>query len=102
MIGVGDSVVCVNDDEPPQSAPPYVVKGREYTVKHIEARMWPVAQVGPITIHQEVVFVWVKELPSETGHYGFRFRKVEKKTEKRKTDISVFKKMLDKIPEKVK
>jgi hypothetical protein len=106
MIGVGDTVVCVNDDQPPQSAPPYVVKGRNYTVSRIENKMWPIDQVpvegGVVTVYTNVTFIWVAELPSQTGHYGFRFRKVEKKSEEHKTDISVFRKMLDKVPEEVR
>lgn len=104
MIEVGCTVECINDDEPPQSASPYVIKGRTYTVSRIETRMWPVAQLGPITICELITFIWVAELPSQTGHFGFRFRKVEKKSEEQKTDISLFKEMLKtvKTPEKVR
>jgi hypothetical protein len=102
MIEVGDSVQCINDSDPEQSDAPYVVKGRTYTVVKIEQVMWPVAQFGPITIMKPEVMIWVEGLPSQTGHFGFRFRKVEKKTEEQKTDISVFTKLLDKQPEKVK
>ena len=99
MIGVGDEVQCINDDDPLQSAPPFVIKGRTYTVDRIETKMWPIGQMGPFTIMEEITFIWVVGLPSETGHYGFRFRKIEKKSEEKKTDISVFKKLLDKIME---
>ncbi len=100
MFGVGDQVQCVNDDDPPQSAPPFVIKGRTYTVARIERKLWPIGQVGPLTIVQDMVLVWVEELPSETGHFGFRFRKIEKKSTE--TDIAVFKEMLNttKVPEK--
>jgi len=100
MIGINDTVIVVNDSEPPQSAPPYVIKDRTYTVTAIETKEWPVGQVGHIILMGLVTFIWVAELPSETGHYAFRFRKVEKKSEQKKTDISIFRKMLDKTPEK--
>lgn len=101
MIGVGDEVVCINDDEPPQSAPPYVIKGRTYKVARIERKLWPIGQVGPITIVQEMVMIWVEELPSETGHFAFRFRKVEKRSTE--TQVEELKKLLDttKIPENI-
>jgi hypothetical protein len=99
MIGVGDQVVCINDDDPPQSAPPFVIKNRTYTVSAVEVKPWPVDQIGPIIVFQFMEFVWVSELPSKTGHFAFRFRKVEKKG--KTTDISVFRKILDKTPEKV-
>jgi hypothetical protein len=106
MIEVGDSVICVNDSEPTQSDSPYVVNGNTYTVARIERKPWPVAQfmVGDqmITIFREMTMVWVEGLPSQTGHFGFRFRKVEKKKEESKTDISVFTRMLDKQTEKAK
>lgn len=106
MIEVGNDVLCVNDSEPPQSDLPYVVNGNTYTVARIERKPWPVAQfmVGDqmITIFREMTMVWVEGLPSQTGHFGFRFRKVEKKSEEKKTSIDVFTKMLDKQPEKVK
>jgi hypothetical protein len=54
---------------------------------------------GVLTIVVEMEFIWVSELPSQTGHFAFRFRKVEKKGQT--TDISVFRKILDKVPEKV-
>lgn len=92
MLGVGDQCICINDDEPPQSAPPYVIKGRTYTVARIERKLWPIGQVGPITIVQDMVMVWVAELPSETGHFGFRFRKVEKKSTE--TQVEELKKLL--------
>ncbi len=99
MLGVGDLCICINDDEPPQSAAPYVIKGRQYTVVRIERKLWPIGQVGPLTIVSDEVMVWVEGLPSETGHFGFRFRKIEKKSTE--TDISVFKEMLNtiKVPE---
>lgn len=102
MIDVGSSVVCINDDQPPQSDAPYVVKGRTYTVVKIEEVMWPMGQFGIITVFAPQTMIWVEGLPSETGHFGFRFREVEKKVEEQKTDISVFTRMLDKQPEKVK
>jgi hypothetical protein len=101
MFIVGDTVICCNDGNPPQSSPPYVVKGRTYTVSAVEVKPWPVDQIGPIIVFQFMTFVWVAELPSKTGHFAFRFRKVEKKG--KTTDIAVFRKLLDttKIPEKV-
>jgi hypothetical protein len=42
MFSVGMEVVCVNDDEPSQSAPPFVIKGRTYTVSAVEVKPWPV------------------------------------------------------------
>jgi hypothetical protein len=106
MIEVGSTVVCVNDSEPPQPDSPYVVKGNTYTVARIERKPWPVAQFmvdeQTITIFKEIVMIWVEGLPSQTGHFGFRFRKVEKKKEESKTDISIFTRMLDKQPERIK
>lgn len=101
MLGVGDQCICINDDEPPQSAPPYVIRGRQYTVTRIERKLWPVGQYGPIIIMQDMVMVWVAELPSETGHFGFRFRKVEKKFTE--TQVEELKKLLKttKAPENV-
>jgi hypothetical protein len=102
MIEVGSEVICVNDDQPPQSDSPFVIKGRTYTVARIEDKDWLVGEQGPFMFFQRITMIWVEGLPSQTGHFGFRFRKVEKKTEEQKTDISVFTKMLDKQPEKVK
>jgi hypothetical protein len=99
MIGVGDEVICVNDDNPEQSGPPFVVKGRHYTVSAIEVKPWPIIQTPEFTVMTLMEFLWVSELPSQTGHFAFRFRKVEKKSQT--TDISVFRKILDKVPEKV-
>jgi hypothetical protein len=101
MFSVGMEVICINDDDPPQSAPPFVIKGRTYTVSAVEVKPWPILQMGPIIVFQPMEFVWVAELPSKTGHFAFRFRKVEKKG--KTTDIAVFRKLLDttKIPEKV-
>jgi hypothetical protein len=105
MFIVGETVICCNDDNPPQSGPPYVVKGRTYTVSAVEVKPWPVQSIqvprGMLTIVVEMEFIWVAGLPSKTGHFAFRFRKVEKKG--KTTDIAVFRKLLDttKIPEKV-
>jgi hypothetical protein len=102
MIEVGDTVECINDSDPEQSDAPYVIKGRIYTVAKIERVMWPIGEFMGITISQAMIMIWVEGLPSKTGHFGFRFRKVEKKSEEKKTSIEVFTKMLDKQPEKVK
>ena len=103
MFQVSDEVVCVNDDNPEQSAPPFVIRGRTYTVSAVEVKPWPVQSIpvpgGMLTIVVEMEFIWVVGLPSETGHFAFRFHKVEKQS--KTTDISVFRKILDKVPENV-
>ena len=104
MIGVGDEVQCINDSEPDQIGAPYVVKGRNYTVTAVEIKPWPVQTIpvmdgAVVIVYAPVEFVWVAGLPSKTGHFAFRFRKVEKQS--KTTDISVFRKILDKVPENV-
>lgn len=102
MIEVGDTVQCINDSDPEQSDAPYVIKGRIYTVAKIERVMWPIGEFMGITISQAMIMISVEGLPSKTGHFGFRFRKVEKKKEESKIDISIFTRMLDKQPERMK
>jgi hypothetical protein len=99
MFQVGQEVICVNDSDPEQNGPPFVIKGRTYTVSAIQVKPWPIIQTPEFTLMAPVEFIWVVELPSQTGHFAFRFRKVEKKGQT--TDISVFRKILDKVPEKV-
>lgn len=96
MFGVGDQVVCVNDDDPPQSPPNVVVRGNVYTVTSMEVRPHLVARIpGLGSIYQPCVFVFLKEVssPRGVGFFAFRFRKVEKKS--RATDITIFKEIAD-------
>lgn len=115
MFGVGDEVICINDNDPPQSGESlhHVIKGNHYTVTRMEQRFRVVGRAGPLTIAQAEWYVFLAEVPSPKGigFYAFRFRKVEKKKEGKSTDEGF--KILDdirkevtnnpvKVPEKVK
>lgn len=106
MFSVGEEICCINDDQPPQSAPPFVIKGRTYTVARVESKWWPIDSVtfgdgNSVAIYQAMEMVWVVGLPSETGHFDFRFEKVQKKS--KETSIEVFKEILKttKVPERI-
>lgn len=88
----GERVICVNDSEPPQGNPPYVIKGRHYTISQTVTRVF---------FGHEVQFVFVAELPAPEGigWYAARFRKLVSKDTK--TDISEFKEILNKTTVKV-
>jgi len=78
MFDVGDSVVCVEDEG--QGNPPYVIKGRQYTVSGFNH--YDSAAMG-------AQLVFVAELPAleGIGWYALRFRKIEKKQIKVSTKV---------------
>jgi hypothetical protein len=94
--GVGDEVVCINDNEPPQGEGPRVVKGQHYTVTAIHIKPRVMGQMAPgIFVMKPEYYVHLAEVPSPkgVGFFAFRFRKVEKKSDT--TDISIFKEIAD-------
>ncbi len=73
MFGVGDEVICIEDEG--QGNPPYVIKGRKYTISGFNH--YDSAAMGA-----QLVFVAELPAPEGIGWYALRFRKIEKKTTK--------------------